>query len=85
MKLFLNKVSKAAGIFGHKVQNLKLGTVFSCFLYIEAREMDFLFWVLNRGQLVDSKSGLIHFWASNLLAALFIPCGEKGEGKWTKK
>jgi len=31
------------------------------------------------GHPVDSKSGLIHFWASNLLDALFIPYRERGE------
>ena len=45
--------------------------------------MDFLF-QLNLGHPVDSKSGLIHFWASNLLDALFILYGKKGEKKMKK-
>ena len=46
--------------------------------------MDFLF-QLNLGHLIDSKSGLIHFWASNLLDALFIPYEEKGEREMDKR
>ena len=55
-------------IFGHKVQNLELGTLFSCFLIVEARKMDFLFQTKFR------VSGRFQEWVNPFLGLKSIGC-----------